>query len=162
MNARWLPALVVLAMVDAALAQGPGPGPGGRGGLGPGPGGRFGGPFRDNVQPEPEAGTAKITGRVVSAETGTPIRRAQIRITSRDGRINREVMTDSDGRFEFLSLAAARVPALRQQGRLRHARVRSGAPVRIRKAARHRGRSDAREDRLQPAARQRDHRSHHR
>ena len=107
MNARWLPVLVVLAMVDAALAQGPGPGPGGRGGLGPGPGGRFGGPFRDTVQPEPEAGTAKITGRVVSAETGTPIRRAQIRITSRDGRTNHEVMTDSDGRFEFLSLAAA-------------------------------------------------------
>jgi hypothetical protein len=102
-NATWLPAAVlVVAIAHAASAQGPPPG--GRGGQGPGPGGRFGGPVRDNV--EPETGTAKVSGRVISAETGTPIRRAQIRITSRDARTNREASTDSDGRYEFLSLAA--------------------------------------------------------
>ena len=75
-------AAVILASITAALAQepgqGPGPGRGGRGGQGPFPGGRFGGPVRDNA--EPASGTARITGRVVAADTGTPIRRAQIRI----------------------------------------------------------------------------------
>ncbi|MSO56675.1 MAG: carboxypeptidase regulatory-like domain-containing protein [Acidobacteria bacterium] len=101
-------ALLLLAILGTAAAQEPGPL--GRGGQGPFPGGRggrLGGmPPRDNAQPA--TGTAKITGRVFSAETGTPIRRAQIRITSRDARINRNAMTDSDGRFEILALPASR------------------------------------------------------
>lgn len=95
----FLTAFLALAIVDAAFAQEPGP-------LGRG-GGRFGGmPPRDIDQPP--TGTARITGRVVSSETGTPIRRAQIRITSRDARINRDATTDSDGRFEILLLPASR------------------------------------------------------
>ena len=80
--------------------------PFGRGGQVPFPGGRLGLPPRDTVQPA--TGTAKIARRVVSAETGAPIRRAQIRISSPDARINRDVTTDSDGRFEFLTLPAGR------------------------------------------------------
>jgi hypothetical protein len=45
---------------------------------------------------------------VVSAEGGTPIRRAQIRLTSRDARVTRETLTDNDGRFEIGALPASR------------------------------------------------------
>jgi protocatechuate 3,4-dioxygenase beta subunit len=53
-------------------------------------------------------GTAKISGRVVVAETGTPIRRANVRLTSRDARIERDASTDNEGRFEIPSLPAGR------------------------------------------------------
>ena len=100
----WATSLI-LAVTTSVYAQGPGPF--GRGGQMPLPGGRFGGmPPRDDAQPA--TGTAKIMGRVVSAETGAPIRRANIRITSPDARINRDVATDGDGHFEFLTLPAGR------------------------------------------------------
>ena len=72
----------------------------------PFPGGRFGGPYRDN--PQVPTGTAKISGRVISAETGGPVRRAHVRIASRDARAGRTVTTDADGRYEFVGLAAGR------------------------------------------------------
>ena len=91
----------------------------GAGGRGPGPlidpaqmppiggrGGRMGLPPRDD-QPAPK-GTAKISGRVVSADTGNPIRRAQIRLSAAEVRANRVAATDNDGRYEFTDLAAAR------------------------------------------------------
>jgi hypothetical protein len=74
-------------------------GPGGRGG-------RFGAPPRDNT-PTPK-GTAKITGRVVSADTGNPIRRAQIRVNAPDVRTSRVATTDNQGRYEIAELPAAR------------------------------------------------------
>jgi hypothetical protein len=99
--------IFISATVVISAQQEQGPGPFGRGGPPPFPGGRFGGlPPRDDVQTP--AGTAKITGRVVSAETGAPIRRAQIRITSPDARTSREATTDGDGRFELLTLPAGR------------------------------------------------------
>jgi hypothetical protein len=100
-------ALVVLAVATSAAAQQP-PGPGGRGGQGmPGRGGRFGGmPPRDNAQAP--TGTSKISGRVVAADTGTAIRRAQISINSRDAQFNRSVATDNDGRYELTGLPAGR------------------------------------------------------
>jgi hypothetical protein len=104
--------VMLLTLTTAADAQAPGPGRGGRGGQGPLPGGpggrgRLGGiPPRDNAQMP--TGTAKISGRVVTAETGTPIRRAQININSRDANFNRVVATDSDGRYELSALPAGR------------------------------------------------------
>jgi 5-hydroxyisourate hydrolase-like protein (transthyretin family) len=98
-----LGATLLAAVAAAAFAQAPGPP--GRGGQAPFPG-RLGGPVRDNAQ-QP-AGNAKITGRVVSAETGGPIRRAQVRLTSRDARVTRQTLTDNDGRYELGSLAAGR------------------------------------------------------
>ncbi len=99
-----------MAIAVPAMAQPQAPGPGGRGGQGPlggRGGGRFGGlPPRDNV--EPPTGTAKISGRVVAADTGTPIRRAQININSRDAGFNRVVATDGDGRYELATLPAGR------------------------------------------------------
>ncbi len=107
---RTLAALLVVALSTTAAAQEPGPGPAGRGGAGPFPGGRggrFGGiPPRDNA-PTP-TGTARISGRVVAADTGTAIRRAQININSRDAQFNRNVTTDAEGRYELATLPAGR------------------------------------------------------
>jgi hypothetical protein len=74
--------------------------PGGTGGPG-----RTGGPPRDNQAPK---GTAKISGRVVAADTGHPLRRAQIRLTSTDTRANHVATSDNDGKYAFTDLAAAR------------------------------------------------------
>ena len=103
-----LPLLFALFMTTIMTAQEPGPGPLGRG-QGPFPGGRgrLGMPPRDDSQAAP-TGNAKITGRVVAADTGSPIRRAQIRVTSGEARFNRVVTTDGDGRYELLNLPAGR------------------------------------------------------
>ena len=103
--AAWL--LIVISPAIAVAQQEPGPG--GRGGLGVpgGRGGRFGGmPPRDNA--EAPTGTAKISGRVVAADTGAAIRRAQITINSRDGQFNRNLATDNDGHYEASALPAGR------------------------------------------------------
>src|SRR4030095_9862065 len=60
----------------------------------------------DNA-PQP-TGTAKITGRVVAADTGSPIRRAMVSINSREARFNRVVSTDSEGRYELVGLPEGR------------------------------------------------------
>ena len=110
---RHFPALLAFLMTVfcslEASAQAPLPGPAGRGGQGPMPGGRGGRggiPPRDNAQTP--TGTARITGRVVTADTGTPIRRAQININSRDAQFSRSITTDGDGRYELTSLPAGR------------------------------------------------------
>lgn len=114
-KARLLFVAGALALAVAGLnAQDPGaaeqgPGGGGRGQFPQGPGGRggrLGGPARDIA--EPVKGTGKITGRVVSAETGNPIRRAQVRVNAPDVRTNRVVTTDNNGRYELTGLPAAR------------------------------------------------------
>lgn len=54
------------------------------------------------------AGTAIIRGRVVTADNGMPVRRAQVRAQSGELRANRLVSTDAQGRFEFKDLPAGR------------------------------------------------------
>src|SRR5687767_3015755 len=108
---RFLGTIAMVSIAAVIAAQQPGPGPGGRGGQGPLPGGRGGGRFggippRDNVNTP--TGTASISGRVIAADTGTPIRRAQININSRDAQFNRSVTTDGDGRYELATLPAGR------------------------------------------------------
>src|SRR3989337_1366828 len=99
LNAALVTFAVFVVLSATAAAQQPGPGPGGRGDRAPlpgGRGGRFGGvPPRDNAQAP--TGTAKLSGRVIAADTGTPIRRAQININSRDAQFNRSVTTDTQG-----------------------------------------------------------------
>src|SRR6185295_5387864 len=121
--ARLVPALFALALValvpSSALVaqggqrQGGGAGGGAQGGaFGQGGGGRNQLPPRDqtgpNVTGDQTAGTAVIRGRVVSADSGTPVRRAQVRAQSGELRANRLVNTDSQGRFEFKDLPAGR------------------------------------------------------
>jgi hypothetical protein len=64
-------------------------------------------PPRDTGAPAP-AGTARIRGRVVAADTGLPLRRAQIRVTAIEQRINRSVTTDAEGRYEIAELPQGR------------------------------------------------------
>ncbi len=55
----------------------------------------------------PAAGTGALSGRVVSAE-GSPVRRAQIQLTSPDARVGKTATTDNDGRYAFAELPAGR------------------------------------------------------
>lgn len=55
-----------------------------------------------------QTGTARIRGRVVAAETGTPLRRAQVLLLSPESQFRRGATTDSEGRFEFTELPAGR------------------------------------------------------
>jgi hypothetical protein len=66
-----------------------------------------GAPARDNSTINP-TGTAKIRGRVVSADTGNPLRRAQVRLSAGEPRVMMVANTDADGRYEFANLPAAR------------------------------------------------------
>jgi hypothetical protein len=54
-----------------------------------------------------KTGTGRIRGRVVSAENGGPIRRAQVRLTGPDIGA-KTALTDAEGRFEFRELPAGR------------------------------------------------------
>jgi hypothetical protein len=69
---------------------------------------RVQGPVRDNSATATPTGTARIHGRVVSADTGAPLRRATIRISSAELRVNRSVNTDAEGRYDLSELAAGR------------------------------------------------------
>ncbi len=96
-------ALLLFAFTDPAglLAQGGGgrvP-PQGRGG------GRFGGAGDARQQP---AGTAVIRGTVLTADTGMPVRRAQVRAVAANSRDRRLVATDEQGAFELRDLSGGR------------------------------------------------------
>ena len=95
--------LILFAFTDQAelFAQG------GRGGRQPQVrgGGRFGGPGDADEQP---AGTAVIRGRILTADTGTPVRRAQVRAAMVNNRDTRLVTTDEQGNFEFRDLSGGR------------------------------------------------------
>jgi hypothetical protein len=99
----------IQAQRDGGGRQGAGPRGGGGGGFrngGGGPNGRgalFPGGRGQQVQ-----GTASIRGLVTSADTNSPVRRAQVRATSPDTRSARLSTTDADGRFELRDLPAGR------------------------------------------------------
>lgn len=63
-------------------------------------------PPRDAAQQK--TGTARIKGRIVSLDTGSPLRRAQVRINANEIRESRAGSTDADGRYEFNDLPAGR------------------------------------------------------
>ena len=63
-------------------------------------------PARD-AQPE-QTGTAVIKGHVVAADTGRPLRRAQVRLSGAELRGGRLATTDAEGRYEFKELPAGR------------------------------------------------------
>ena len=103
MKHGFLSVVLVVCATTGAWAQGQGQAaPPGRGGRGAGP---LGGFTRD--QADQPAGAAIIRGRIVAADTGAPIRRAQVRATSGGGR-GHLTSTDADGRFEFTGLPGGR------------------------------------------------------
>ncbi len=69
---------------------------------GPGEMPMFMGPNR-----QPKTGTGIVRGRVTASDTGSPIRRAQVRIMSPDIGA-KTALTDAQGRFEFKELPASR------------------------------------------------------
>src|SRR5947207_13477041 len=73
------------------------------------------GPPRDNNQPA-KAGTATLSGHVVAAGTGQPLRRAQVRVVAGDIRESRMTTTDADGRNEFKELPAGRYNVMASKG----------------------------------------------
>ena len=100
--------LALLLMSSSAFAQGlPLPPP--PGGL-PGPPGvvRPAAPQAPRDAAAPRTGTARIRGRVVAADTGEPLRKAQVRATSAELRENRLATTDDKGVFEIKELPAGR------------------------------------------------------
>jgi protocatechuate 3,4-dioxygenase beta subunit len=64
-------------------------------------------PPRDNAQPV-KPGTATIRGHVLAADTGQPLRKAQVRAIAGEMRENRLATTDADGKYEFKLLPAGR------------------------------------------------------
>src|SRR5262245_57819400 len=72
--------------------------PAGQGVPVPPPGGQA--PTRDQTQP-PKVGTSIIRGRAVATDTGQPLRRATVRLTSPTLPEPRSTSTDAEGRFEF-------------------------------------------------------------
>jgi hypothetical protein len=66
-------------------------------------------PARPPARPQPRIDplTASIHGRVTTADSGAPIRRAEVRAMN-DGGISRLVTTDGDGRFELRDLPAGK------------------------------------------------------
>jgi hypothetical protein len=68
-------------------------------------------PQRDpNGSPNAQApkGTGVIRGRVTAADSGTPLRRAQVRLGGTNVRISQVANTDGDGRYDFPNLPAGR------------------------------------------------------
>jgi hypothetical protein len=63
---------------------------------------------RDGQDPKQKTGTARMSGRVIAADTGRPLRRALVRATSPETPEPRSVSTDVDGRWELGGLPAAR------------------------------------------------------
>jgi protocatechuate 3,4-dioxygenase beta subunit len=70
-------------------------------------------PARDAT---PKTGTARIRGRVLAADTGQPLRKAQVRAISPDLRENRLATTDRDGLYEFTELPAGRYQLTASKG----------------------------------------------
>jgi protocatechuate 3,4-dioxygenase beta subunit len=62
-------------------------------------------PPRDQSTPPP-VGTARIRGRVIAADTGAPLHRAQVRVGGAEPRVMRSVSTDAEGRFDVTDLPA--------------------------------------------------------
>jgi hypothetical protein len=72
-------------------------------------------PTRDNAQPA-KKGTATLRGHVVAADSGQPLRKAQVRAFAPELRENRMATTDGDGKYEFKELPAGRYTVTAQKG----------------------------------------------
>ncbi|HEX7137066.1 MAG TPA: carboxypeptidase-like regulatory domain-containing protein, partial [Vicinamibacterales bacterium] len=60
---------------------------------------------RDNAKP---VATSTFRGRVVASDTGSPLRRAQVRASAPELRESRVTTTDGQGRYELKDLPAGR------------------------------------------------------
>lgn len=110
--------LLVTALIGlfsvGAFAQITPPGPVRGQGAGPGRGQQ---PARAQAaRPEPPRGTAIMRGQIVAADSGAPIRRAQVRVYSAEARDGRIATTDAQGRFEIKELVGGRYTMTASKG----------------------------------------------
>lgn len=74
------------------------------------------------LQPPPQQqqpvtpGTATIRGHVFAADTGQPLRKAQVRITANEIRESRTATTDAEGTYEFTEVRAGRYTVTASKG----------------------------------------------
>ena len=61
-------------------------------------------------------GTAVLRGQIIAVDNGSPIRRAQVRLSSPDARESRVATTDVQGRFEIRELPAGRYTVTASKG----------------------------------------------
>ena len=57
---------------------------------------------------KPTAPTARVSGRVLAADTGKPLNRATVTLIAQPSKVVRIAQTDRDGRYQFLNVAAGR------------------------------------------------------
>ena len=80
---------------------------------------------------EPPKGTAALRGVVVAADTGAPVRRAQVRASAAQNGDSRTTLTDEQGRFELTELAGGRYTVVASKGgfvTLQYGQRRPGEP----------------------------------
>ncbi len=80
---------------------------------------------------EAPKGTAMLRGVVVAADTGAPVRRAQVRASSSESGDTRTTLTDEQGRFELRELAGGRYTLTASKGgfiTLQYGQRRPGEP----------------------------------
>lgn len=81
------------------------------------PGGRAPRPARATpVRGDAPRGTAVLRGLIVAADNASPIRRAQVRVSSPEARESRVATTDAQGRFEIRELPAGRYSLTASKG----------------------------------------------
>ena len=102
-----------------------------------------------------KTGTGRILGRVVSTDTGGPLRRAQVRLTAPEIGV-KVALTDAEGRFEFRELPAGRFTLNASKSGYVTVQVRADASVRTGTADRARRQAGARQGRCRDATRRRD------
>src|SRR5262252_1594819 len=73
-------------------------------------------PPRDNTQAAQPPATAILRGHVVAADSGQPLRKAQVRIFSPELRENRLATADADGKYEFKDVKAGRYTVSASKG----------------------------------------------
>jgi hypothetical protein len=104
-----LVAIAVITVIDVPLAQAP------AGGGGAASGQRTP-PRAMRAGDEAPRGTAVLRGAVVAADTGAPIRRAQVRVAAPEARESRITTTDEQGRFELRELTGGRYTVTASKG----------------------------------------------
>lgn len=103
--------LAAAGWLSPVAAQPGGPPPGA-----PQPGGAPRAPARGTRLGDEAKGTAVLKGVVVAADSGAPIRRAQVRAVAPDSGDNRMATTDERGRFEIRELAGGRYTVTASKG----------------------------------------------
>jgi hypothetical protein len=107
--AAFLGSLLCASLATAQTAAGPGEARQ--------PGGSTRTPARaERLDPQAALGTSVLRGQVVAADTGAPIRRAQVRVSAQNVRESRITITDGEGRFEIRDLAAGRYTLTASKG----------------------------------------------